>query len=676
MAVAVAVVLGGVAVLLAGAAQAAERSALAPTPAAIKVRRGDELAYSGEIPLLDTEVHIRVTGPIARARVKQMFRNPGKEWLEGVYVFPLPDDAAVDRLKLRIGERVIEGEIRERSQAKAEYEQARRTGQRASLVEQERPNMFTTSVANIGPEETVTVEMEYQQVVRIDQGRFSLRFPMVVGPRYIPQESEGAPRVEDAARISPPVAKPGAEPTALNPVRIDIDLDAGAPLARLDSAFHPICTEEQGNGRYRVRLAAESVPANRDFELAWEPQVQALAQPALFTETKGEYSYAMLMLLPPQARAAAERLPREVIYVIDTSGSMHGASIQQAKEALQLAVARLQPGDRFNIIEFNSYARSLFEDVRSAEPATLKQAQRFVDSLQATGGTEMARALRLALDAREHPDRVRQVVFLTDGSVGNEDELFRLIRERLGDSRLFTVGIGSAPNSHFMTQAALTGRGTFTYIGKLEEVKEKMGGLFAKLEAPVLKDIEIDWPQAAQAETWPKRIPDLYLGEPLVVTARLRAAGGTVRVRATRSSEPWQAQVNLGTAHQGEGIGVLWGRDKIAALLQTMREGTAEDEVRPQVITVALEHRLASKYTSLVAVDKTPARPADKSLTRTDLPLNLPEGWSYQHVFGELPRGAAGWRWNLMLGLLASMLSALLALVFLRSGGTREHVRG
>ena len=663
---ATAVSLAGVVLLLAQQAQAAEFVPMQPG----EVQQGTLLLKSDgqtlAVPAVATDAEIKVSGIVARAVVKQTYRNPYDEWFEGIYVFPLPENAAVDHLRMKVGERVIEGDIKERQAARAQYEQAKSTGRRAALVEQERPNMFTTSVANIPPRGEITVEIEYQQTLRFDSGNFSLRFPMVVGPRYIPgtpTEGRGhgwAPntdQVGDASRITPPVLNP-AHHAPSNPVRLKVVLDAGVPLARVDSAYHPITQREAEGGGRIVELAAGEVPANKDFELKWTPAAGHVPSAALFTEQSGDRHYALLMVMPPAKEVAAARLPREVIFVIDTSGSMSGSSLAQAKEALALAVSRLDERDSFNVIEFNSYAKALYPEARQAHADNRANAVRFVRGLQSQGGTEMALALNLALNGRENPGRVRQVIFLTDGAVGNEDNLFKLIKDKLGDSRLFTVGIGSAPNSHFMSKAAQTGRGTFTYIGKIEEVKDKMGTLFAKLESPVLKGIEITWPAGAHAETWPKRMPDLYLGEPIVVSAALDKLEGDLRITGLRGDVAWQATLPLGEMRAGQGMGVLWAREKIASLVDSLRDGAREDDVREAVVDVALAHHLVSKYTSLVAVDKTPVRPVDADLKSGAVPTNLPEGWEFEKVFGELPQGATDSRWNLLAGFLALLLAS------------------
>lgn len=622
-------------------------------------------------PTLDTDVHLRVTGLVARARVKQTFHNPSKQWVEGVYVFPLPENAAVDHMKLHIGERVIEGQIKEREAAKKTYEAAKQDGKKTSLLEQERPNIFTTSVANLGPGEDVTVEIEYQQTLHYDQGSFRLRFPMVVAPRYIPGTEPvtgfagtgwgvNTAQVPDAARITPPVPKPDGTP--LNPVRLSIDLDAGFHLAHIASSYHKVDISEDLEHRYHISLGDKQVPANKDFELVWTPDTGSAPRAALFTERYEGETYALMMVMPPAEGAAQTRLPRETVFIIDTSGSMSGASIEQAKQALLLAIDRLQPGDRFNVIQFNSVTDALFKDAVPADAAHVARARSYVSGLHATGGTEMFPALSAALNSRAPEGFVRQVIFLTDGAVGNEDQLFRLIHDRLGDSRLFTVGIGAAPNSHFMSKAAEFGHGTFTYIGNVNEVGEKMGQLFSKLEAPVLTDIRVTFPDGALGEMWPKQLPDLYLGEPVMFAASVKKLGGSVTVEGRRGGTPWKVALPLGAGGSGSGIHALWARSKIQGLLDGVPSGADANEVRNQVIDVALDHHLVSKYTSLVAVDVTPARPRDENLAEDcALPTNLPEGWNHEAVFGQLPQTAT----PAAVQALAGALFLLLGLVLL-----------
>ncbi|OOZ36888.1 marine proteobacterial sortase target protein [Solemya velesiana gill symbiont] len=446
-------------------------------------------------------------------------------------------------------------------------------------------------------------------------------------------------------------------------MRINIKLAAGFPLSRLESTFHGIETTRDENNTHTVRLTKSEVTADRDFELTWSPVPGNEPHAALFSEQWAGDNYSLMMVIPPHQEGQGGALPREMVFVVDTSGSMHGASMGQAKAALKMALSRLAPDDRFNIIQFNSSTQALFGRAVGASPRNLARAEDYVDSLTASGGTEMLPALRRALTGEKELDRLRQVVFMTDGSVGNEAQLFEVIEQKLGASRLFTVGIGSAPNSFFMTRAARLGRGSFTYIGKVSEVRSKMKALFNKLESPVLADVEIDWGEDVQVDMWPRRIPDLYMGEPLVLAVKGEVDGKTVVIRGRSGDKPWQQRVTLHGGGSRGGIRLLWARKKIADLMDQKARGRTEDEVRHEVLVVALGHKLVSKYTSLVAVDKTPSRPLDQALIGKNVPVQLPKGWSAEKVFGSMPQTATPALLNLLLGVLA-MIGSWMVSVF------------
>ena len=591
----------------------------------------------------NTAVTMDISGLVARVSVRQEFHNQGDEWTEGIYVFPLPDRAAVDRMRLHIGERFIEGEIREKEQARKDYEQARSEGRKASLVEQERPNLFTTSVANIAPGERVVVEIEYLEDLRYDGGTFAIRFPMTLTPRYIPgsavADREGSgwspdtTRVSDASRITPPHVTASEE----HRISFEARIDAGMPLEIVASRYHPVDVSED-NGRYTVTLADDAVPMDHDFELVWRPVPSAAPRAMLFSETIAGQRHYLLMVVPPDtANDVPVSMPRELIFVVDTSGSMHGASIAQAKQALVRALDGLAAGDRFNIIEFNSSTRALYHQGVPADAANIAHARRFVERLEANGGTEMLPALGLALDAAGSEAWLRQVVFITDGSVGNEEELYSMIESRLGNARLFTVGIGSAPNSWFMRKAAELGRGSFVVISALHEVGEQMDRLFGKLANPQVTDINVGWPGGAVTESYPDIVPDLYVGEPVTVRARASTAfqpGSTVRVSGNSIAGAWTRELTLDSDAEHPGIGALWARAKIAALHDEERRGGDAEGLRMAVVDIAIGHHLVSKYTSLIAVDKTPVRPAGTALAREQVPNLLPYGQSMNAIFG------------------------------------------
>src|ERR1700761_6216915 len=479
---------------------------------------------------LGVDIDLAVSGPTIRAKVTQIFRNPTQDWVEATYVYPLPAGGAVDTLKMVVGDRVIVGDIKERQQAKAIYEQARATGRKAALTEQERPNIFTNSVANIGPGETVLVQVEYQEPVHQSGNEFSLRVPLVVGPRYNPAPlvqnadlradgsgwgTTSSDPVPDRDRISPRVLDP-AQNAPINPTSITVHLQAGFPLGEVKSLYHQVQIESPDDSSRVVRLADGEVPADRDFELIWKPATEKAPSVGLFRENVGSADYLLAFVTPPSAEQAEKKpLPREVIFVIDNSGSMGGTSIMQAKASLTYALGRLQPNDRFNVIRFDHTMDVLFPGSVPADAAHISRATSFVSALQAAGGTEMVPAMRAALtdnDASSGSNYLRQVVFLTDGDIGNEQQLFETITAMRGRSRVFMVGIGSAPNTYLMTRAAELGRGAFTHIGSVNEVEDRMRELFSKLANPAVTGLSANFSDGA-ADITPSVIPDLYRGE-------------------------------------------------------------------------------------------------------------------------------------------------------------------
>ena len=581
-------------------------------------------------PTVQTDVDLRVRGLILRGEVTQRFRNPESECVEAIYAFPLPETAAVDRLRMKIGERVIEGEIKERKAAEHVYEQAKSEGRHASLLSQERPNLFTVAISNIGAGEEVVVTIDYQQTVDYKDGAFRFRFPTTIGPRYIPGSGGQAP-----SPVPPGTGEVGQAGAPVlhndqrqNNLRLSVDLDSGVPLSRVESPYFKTDATTLSPSHYLLSLT--DAPADRDFELVWRPDLGSAPQSALFTEK----DFALVMLMPP-VRSIEARMPKESIFIVDTSGSMAGPSLQSAKKALLLALDRLSPSDRFNVIEFNSVTHTLFEHPRVASADVLANAKEWVNALQSTGGTEMDPALEAALldPSPANDGVVRQVIFMTDGDVGNESELFTLIRTELGRSRLFTVGIGAAPNSHFMRNAARFGRGTFTYIANVSEVQEKMTALFEKLESPVLTNVEVRFDDPA-AEVWPQRVPDLYAGEPVVVAVKFASPSGRVILSGKSGGQEWNEVHSVAATGVDSGIGRLWARMKIEALTDEPSDGT-----RQKIIDLGLEHHLVTQFTSLVAVDVTPASSVSQRACETRaVPVNLPAGWGGTQ--GSLPQTA------------------------------------
>ncbi len=594
-----------------------------------------------EAPRVASDFNVTVSGPTARTIVTQRFENPADGYVEGVYVFPLPENSAVDTLKIIAGNRVIIGEVKERQEAKVIYETAKQNGQAAALLEQERPNLFTNSVANIGPHETVIVQIEYQESVKQSGGSYSLRLPLVVGPRYIPaplvqnvevSSSGYASQVKDAERISPPVLDP-AKSAPAKTTTISIRLNAGFETADIKSLYHAIKTDPV---THVVTLADADVPADRDFVLAWQAAGTA-PQAGLFTETINGKNYLLGFVTPPLTQSAGVVKPRETIFVIDNSGSMEGASMPQAKDSLIFGLSQLQPGDLFNVIRFDDTMDMLFGDAVAANQENIDKAKSYVNSLNANGGTEMVPPMGAALRDTHPADttHLRQVVFLTDGDIGNEEALFATIAKNRGRSRIFMVGIGSAPNSYLMTRAAELGRGTFTHIGDGAEVTARMQELYSKIGNPVVTELKASL-DGNTAKITPDMLSDLYLGEPVLLMAEAPDMKGTLKITGNIGEQPWEVTLPIAQAAPGKGISKLWARRQIADFEVASTLGTlTPDAANKSILAVALQHQIVSTQTSLVAVDKTPKRPAGEKLTRADVPLNLPAGWNYDSVFGE-----------------------------------------
>ncbi|WP_232476228.1 marine proteobacterial sortase target protein [Flavisphingomonas formosensis] len=648
---------------------------------------------------LGTDMDVTVTGPVARVRVTQAFRNTSGQWMEARYLYPLPEGGAVDGLRMVVGQRVIVGRIHERAQARQIYDQAKAEGRKAGLVEQQRPNMFTTNVANVGPGETVLISIDYQMPVRAAQGTYSLRLPLVIGPRYVPPHSlTSAPAAADADTVtSSPILDPKLRQN-LNPVSIAVHLAPGFAPANVISRYHHVRIAGHGDRR-EIRLASGDVPADRDFELSWR---SASADPTigLFRERSNGQDYVMAAITPPVDDVKRAVPPREMVFVIDNSGSMGGSSMEEAKASLLHALAALRPQDRFNVIRFDDTMTRLFDHSVAATPDQVAVAERFAKGLQADGGTEMLPALKAALaDAAVSgtPDMVRQVIFLTDGAISNEQEMLATLGQDGGRSHVFLIGIGSAPNDHLMARMAEIGRGTYTHISTPEEVSARMAALLDTLERPSVRNLSVKV-EGMAIDLTPRMLPDLYAGEPLVLLGRTGAVQGTMTISGRIGDRPWSQTVRLADAVPSPAVAKLWARRRIDDVEADRSLGKLEDQAADrQIADLGLEQGLVTSQTSLVAVDETPVRPTGAMLTREELPMNLPAGWDFDTLFGgeaakaaaanagtmgeraaqqataaealDLPQTATGFLGTLAGGV-ALLLSGLAGLVLLRRHGS------
>jgi Ca-activated chloride channel family protein len=628
---------------------------------------------------LDTQVSMDVSGLLNRVTVKQVFINDSDQWVNGRYLFPLPETAAVDSMQLRIGDNVIAGQIQPKKQALKTFETAKKQGKQASLLQQQR-NLFTSDVANLGPHEQLVVEISYQQKVEYRDGLFSLRFPLAITPRYNPQpeRTNEQPSLTMPSNANTATTVKQAKPELH--VKMQVNIDAGFELTSLDSLYHPIKQSIVGN-HYRVNFDGKQI-ADRDFVLQWQANVGELPQAATFYQTGKTHvidnsvereqtaqrqpnpvdnnMYLLVMLMPPSVEVSEQHLiARELILIIDTSGSMSGQSITQAKQALQFALTGLRDIDSFNIIEFNSDVTMLSATPLSANSRNIGKANRFIQSLDADGGTEMRSALQTALvdsvqqdsdQTDAHSEMLRQVIFMTDGAVGNEHELYQLINDQLGDSRLFTVGIGTAPNSDFMRRAATMGRGTFTYIGNESEVQQKIEQLFNKIEQPVLTNIGLHYLDGSEPDYWPTTISDLYQNEPLWVSIKsVSHQQQPIIVSGNINGQYWQQQLDFEENQAAKGIDLLWANAQITSL-ELYKDYAGRDRVNKQVEALGLLYHLVTSQTSLVAVDVTLVNPLIDSLIDVLLQNHLPHCLHAAPSLQVLPQTGTASRLWLLIG--------------------------
>lgn len=595
---------------------------------------------------LGTDMDVSVSGQIVRVRVTQAFRNTSSKWMEATYLYPLPDDGAVDSMKMVVGQRVFVGRIKRREEARAIYDKAKAEGRKAGLVESDRPNLFRNNVANVGPGETVLISIEYQAPVRQLGGEFALRLPLVVGPRYVPPHTlTSTTALTDAAAVTAPLAHPSLG-KSLNPVSITVHLAPGFAPANIISPYHKIAVIDAGPVERTITLAAGEEPADRDFELRWR---SASADPTvgLFRQVLDGAHYVMATITP-QARVEAGSLaPREMIFVIDNSGSMGGESMAAAKQSLLHALTTLRPQDSFNVIRFDDTMTQLFEHATPASAEQVELARKFTEGLEAAGGTEMLPALKAALvDDRPDDPRVRQVIFLTDGDLSNEREMMAEIAANSGRSRVFMVGIGSAPNNYLMRRMAEAGRGTYTNIGASNdggaEVMAKMTALLDRLKAPAVRELAVRV-EGASFDLTPQRMPDLYAGEPLVLLGKGDRLAGKLTVTGMIGDKPWRTTVDLSSASDSPAVARLWAGRRISDIEAQRWSNQIEEAAADEAIAqIGLTYGMVTTQTSLVAEDETRSRPAGTKLTREELPLLLPKGWDFDKLLGnDLPQAEA-----------------------------------
>lgn len=600
-------------------------------------------------PLVDTAVSARIVGYVANVAVRQTYNNPFSDSIEAVYVFPLPDNAAVSAMTITVGDRVIKGVIKQRDEARDLYDKAKSEGKTAALLDQERPNVFTQSVANIEPGQDVVVELQYDLTLAYDDGWYELVYPMVVGPRYIPGSPNGEPtvgggtspdtdEVPDASRITPPIRKPNKR--SGHDISIDVEIDPGLPIKELESPTHEIDVTASGDAKstaVRLELKTGKTIPNKDLVVRYRLASNDTGMTVVTHRGKTE-GYLSLMFEPPEAPSAADIRPKEIFFVVDASGSMSGSPLTQVKDAMRYAIKNLNPDDTFQIIRFSESSSSLSDHSLTNTKDNRRRALTFIDELAADGGTEMINGVRAALDHADEHHKLRVVCFMTDGFIGNETTVLAEIEKLIDDdTRLFSFGIGSSVNRYLLDRMAEVGRGTVHYMLPAEDPADQIRAFYDRVRSPVLTNIQVDWKGLDVSDVSPSRIPDVFEGQPIRLVARYDKPGKAVvvvRGKTASGDVKYELPVTLpAAADNNDFVGRLWARAKIRELMAEQYHGpTIETE---QAITdLALAHGIVSKYTSFVAVEERVVTEDGTSRT-VYVPVEIPEGVSYESTVGE-----------------------------------------
>ncbi len=587
----------------------------------------------GGCPLERTDVKADLSGFVGRVTVTQVFGNPYTRPIEALYTFPLSERAAVDSMTIRIGGREIRGEIRTREEARRTYDAAKASGKLAGLLDEERPNIFTQALANVMPGDRVEVTIEYVEPLRFEGGTFEFVFPTVVGPRFIPG---GVP---DADRITPPVTPEGTR--AGHDIAIEARIDAGLPIQGVESRLHAIDVERPAPSRAVVRLAKRREIPNRDFVLRYAVAGGEVASGYLAHRPQGRDGYVTFVLVPPKRVTPETAAPKEMVFVVDRSGSQSGLPLTKAKETMLWILERLHPDDTFQVIDFSSRANRLFDRPQRATVATKREARAYIQALEADGGTMMAEAIREVASTPADGHRLRIVTFMTDGYVGNDFEVIDLVRRTRGTSRWFPFGTGNSVNRFLIDAMAKQGGGEAEYV-RLDEPGETVARKFyERVASPVLTDVRLAFEGLDVDEIYPVHPSDVWAERPLVVHARYRTPGrGLVILQGYRQGRPFRQALDVTLPAQdasNAAVASMWARARVEDLmardLRGLQTGEVAPAVRDRIIEVALAHRLLTRFTSFVAVEDRVVN-RDGTTTTVSVPLEMPQGVTYEGVFG------------------------------------------
>ena len=587
------------------------------------------------MPLKHTKVSADVAGIAARVTVVQTFTNPSPEPIEAVYTFPLPADAAVDRMRIKVGDRIIEGEIKKAEEARAIYDAAKAAGQTAALLDQERPNVFTQSIANITPGAQIEVEISYVELLKYENGEFEFSFPMVVGPR-------NTMNATDPDKISPPITPKGTRTG--HDVSLWVSVNAGQSLQSIGSELHAINVTKHGAGRYDVTLANKAEIPNRDFILRWQPAGAGVTEGLI--AHNGTFC---LTIVPPRGEADLFATPREVVFVMDQSGSQSGFPLEKSKELTLAMIEKLRPDDRFNVVTFTTSVSQLWPEAVPNTPERVREAKQFIEGLTARGGTNFLPPLQATMGTQPRDGRMRLIVFNTDGYVGDDFDILQMVQANRLNARLFTFGIGNSVNRFLIDGMSSEGRGASEVVTLAADVERAIARFLKRTQTPVLTDVQIETQGGGIHDVTPSVVPDLFSDGPLVVLGRYQDAGpAMITVKGMLGGKPWTRTINVTLPDEdtgSDGITKMWARKRLDDMVRedwfvaskSVRDGKQVTRDNERFVQFALDNGIMSQWTSFVAVEKRVVNIGGKMRT-VRVPVEMADGVSYEGISGDQGR--------------------------------------
>ncbi len=574
-------------------------------------------------PLLSTDVKADIAATCANVVITQKYKNDGKKAIEAVYVFPLGTRSAVHAMQMKIGSRVIDAEINEKAKARQIYDEAKQQGKTASLLEQERPNVFTMNVANIMPGDLIEVTVSYTEILVPDAGKYSFVYPMVTGPRFTGESKQGE------NWTAAPYTKSGTEPSY--DVSMNVNINAGMQVSGVSSSTHRLSSETK-DGKTNVTFApGEKRAGNRDFVLNYSLRGGAIQTGMLLYPGEKE-NFFMLMMEPPARPPADAVTPREYFFIVDVSGSMHGYPLEISKKVMKTVLDGMTSRDYFNVMFFSGGSNTLFPQAMPATEGNVKKAIEMVEAARGAGGTEIIGALQSAFKVQKKEGMSRSFVIFTDGYVSVEKQTFDLMRDNLGNANFFTFGIGSSVNRYIIEGMARIGKGE-PYVALNKEEGEQIAEKFIKyIKSPLLTDIKVKYEGFGAYDVEPENVPDLFSERPLVVMGKYKNAKGKIIVTGKNGGKDYRKEISIGASLDdaaNASLKYMWARERIARLSDYGRTGS---DVKGEVLELGIKYSLMTEYTSFVAVDKEIRNNGE--VVTVKQPLPMPDGVSDYAVGG------------------------------------------